>query len=281
MMKAVNPPDRSAVRKATEGGSSVPGGPLSPARFLVDMMLRDSRGGTRLGLLLLAAFAAVSARAADAELPVLFQDDFEQGMDHWQPTDPDPADSVWQIAEIEQEPGDDSSADGGNHVLRVTGMSKYQPPYRSPHSIAWLKDIKVGDFELTARVQNTNPSGGNHRDLCVFWGRQSPSEFYYVHFGQKADPDACQVFIVNNAKRTPITKDEAEGTPWSEGWHDIKVTRDVESGQVNVYFDDMTTPLMTAEDTTFGAGDIGLGTFDDSGNFDDVVLRGKRVTIDQ
>jgi hypothetical protein len=156
-------------------------------------------------------------------------------------------------------------------------MSKYQPPYRSPHSIAWLKDIKVGDFELTARVQNTNPSGGAHRDLCVFWGRQSPAEFYYVHFGAKADPHACQIFIVNNDKRTMITRDQAEGTPWTEGWHDIKVIRRVADGTVEVFFDDMTKPLMTARDTTFGAGEIGLGTFDDSGNFDDVVLRGERV----
>jgi hypothetical protein len=245
------------------------------------MNLRDLRGGIRLGLLLLAAMGAAAALPAHAELPVLFEDDFEQGMDHWEPTDPDPAESVWHIAEVESESGDDNSADGGNHVLRVTGMSKYQPPFRSPHSIVWLKGVEVGDFELTARVQNTNPSGGNHRDLCVFWGRQSPSEFYYVHFGAKADPHACQIFIVNNDQRTAITKDEAEGTPWTDGWHDIKVTRDLETGRVNVYFDDMTTPHMTAEDTTFGAGQVGLGTFDDSGNFDDVILRGQRVTNDE
>jgi hypothetical protein len=214
--------------------------------------------------------ATALSHAADAELPVVFEDDFESGMDHWQTTDPDPAESVWHIAEVAQEPGDE-----GNHALRVTGMSKYQPPYRSPHSIAWLKDVEVGDFELTARVQNTNPSGGAHRDLCIFWGRQSPAEFYYVHFGAKADPHACQIFIVNNDKRTMITKDQAEGTPWTEGWHTVKVTRDVDTGQVNVYFDDMTQPLMTAQDTTFGAG---LGTFDDSGNFDDVILRGNGVT---
>ena len=160
-------------------------------------------------------------------------------------------------------------------------MSKYQPPFRSPHSIAWLKDAKVGDFELTARVQNTNPSGGDHRDLCVFWGRQSPSEFYYVHFGAKADPHACQIFIVNNDKRTMITVDQAKGTPWTDGWHDIKVTRDVSDGTMKVYFDDMTKPLMTAKDTTFGAGEIGLGTFDDSGNFDDIVLRGEQVRLNR
>jgi hypothetical protein len=221
-----------------------------------------------LALLVFGPWNSVSLAAdAETELPVVFHDDFENGMRHWQTTDPDPADSVWEVVM-----GGGSTK---NHVLRVKGASKYEPPFRSPLSIAWLKDVKVGDFEITARVQNTNPSGGNHRDLCFFWGHQSPSEFYYVHFGAKADPHACQIFIVNNDKRTMITKDQAEGTPWTDGWHNVKIVRHVADGTMNVYFDDMTKPLMTAKDTTFGAGEIGLGTFDDSGNFDDFVLRGK------
>lgn len=219
-----------------------------------------------------ALFHSITALAADADsaLPVIVEEDFESGTDRWQTTDPDPADSVWEVVEATTEPGQ-----SGNHAFRVKGISKYQPPYRSPHSIAWLKDVKLGDFEFTARVQNTNPSGGDHRDLCIFWGRQSPSEFYYVHLGAKPDPHACQIFIVNNDKRTMITRDQSAGTPWSDGWHDIKVTRDVSDGTMKVYFDEMTKPHMTARDTTFGAGEIGIGTFDDSGNFDEIVVRGE------
>src|SRR4249920_2629693 len=109
------------------------------------------------------------AVAAEKELPVIVSEDFEHGMNRWETTDPNSEESVWKIVEL---------GDPGNHVLRVTGASKYQPPYRSPLSIAWLKDVVVGDFELTAHVQNTNPSGGPHRDLCIFWGKQSPTEFY-------------------------------------------------------------------------------------------------------
>jgi len=206
--------------------------------------------------------------ADDARLPVLLRESFECGMGRWQTTDPDPADSVWRII---------STGRRCDHALRVTGPSKYQPPYRSPLSIAWLKDVVVGDFELSARVQNTNVHAGAHRDLCLFWGYQDPAHFYYVHFGAKADPNACQIFIVDGAPRTMITVDQAEGTPWTEGWHDVKVVRRVDDGTIEVYFDDMTNPLMTARDTTFTWGQVGLGTFDDHGNFDDVVLRGRRV----
>jgi hypothetical protein len=206
--------------------------------------------------------------AAESELPVLVDEDFEQGMERWQTTDPNPADAVWKVIRGE-------TAD--NHVLRVTGPSKYQPPFRSPHSIALVKDVVVGDFELTARVQNTNVNAGPHRDLCLFWGYQDPAHFYYVHYGARSDPNACQIFIVDGAARRPITVDTAEGTPWSTGWHDVKVVRRVEDGTMEVYFDDMTKPLMTARDTTFQWGQVGLGTFDDHGNFDEVVLRGELV----
>jgi hypothetical protein len=216
------------------------------------------------------AIASVSGSllAADSDLPLLFTDDFEHGMEHWQTTDPDPAKSVWQIV-----PGGEHE---GNHVLRVTGSSDYKPPHRSPLSIAWLKDIVVSDFELTARVQSTAPKAGPHRDLCLFWGCQDPSHFYYVHFGGKADEHACQIFIVDDADRKMITVDQARGTPWTDGWHDVKIVRQVSDGSMAAYFDDMAKPLMTARDTTFTWGQVGIGTFDDNGNFDDVVLRGTR-----
>jgi len=141
-------------------------------------------------------------------------------------------------------------------------------------SIALLKDIKVTDFELTARLQNTAPKAGPHRDLCIIWGYQSPSHFYYVHLGARPDPHACQIFIVNDAERTMITDKKSKGTPWTDDWHNVKVTRNVDDGTMEVYFDNMKTPVMTARDKTFTWGQIGIGTFDDNGNFDDVMPRG-------
>jgi hypothetical protein len=210
-----------------------------------------------------------SATAAQ-ELPLLVSEDFSQGMARWQTTDPDPDESFWKVVEV-------SGQGDTNRALRVTGMSNYEPPYRSPHSMALLKEVVVGDFELSVRMQSTDHASGDHRDLCLFWGYQDPANFYYVHFGAKADPRACQIFIVNDAARTKITVDEATGTPWTNGWHQVKVVRSVADGKVKVYFDDMKTPLMTARDKTFIWGQIGLGTFDNHGNFDDIKLFGVEV----
>jgi hypothetical protein len=205
--------------------------------------------------------------SADEQLPLILKEDFENGFSRWQTTDPKGTEPVWKIIE---------AGPPGNHALRCTGISKYMPKYRSPLSFALLKGIEVTDFELTARVQETHVDAGPHRDLCIFWGYQDPDHFYYAHLGAKADPHACQIFIVNNAPRTMITVDQAKGTPWTEGWHNVKVVRRVDDGAMEVYFDDMQKPYMTAKDKTFTWGQVGIGTFDDHGNFDDVVLRGKR-----
>ena len=53
--------------------------------------------------------------------------------------------------------------------------------------------------------------------------------------------------------------------------------RRVDDGTMKVYFDDMEKPFMTANDKTFTWGQVGVGTFDDHGNFDDFELRGVRV----
>jgi len=200
-------------------------------------------------------------------MPLVFEDSFEKGMSHWVTTDVGQPTPVWHIQ---------STVDGRvNSYLRVTGKSSYKPPYRSPHSIALLKDIVVRSFELTTKVQNTNVEAGPHRDLCFFWGYQDPAHFYYAHLGAKPDPYSSQIFVVNGADRKMITTTESAGIPWTEGWHQVKVVHNSEDGLMQVFFDDMQSPVFSARDTTFRSGRIGLGTFDDNGNFDEVKLSGE------
>ena len=90
---------------------------------------------------------------ADKELPVIHKEDFSKDASAWQTTD----DSKWKLTTVE-----------GNQVFELLGVSKYRPPFRSPHSIALLKDRIVGSFVLTARIQTTQTSRG-HRDLCFFF----------------------------------------------------------------------------------------------------------------
>ena len=111
----------------------------------------------------------------------------------------------------------------------------------------------------------------------MFFGFQDPAHFYYVHIAKRADDHANQIFIVNNAPRVKITKKGLSGTPWDDKWHQVKIVRQVKNGKISIFFDDMKTPVMVAEDNTFTWGQVGIGSFDDTGNWDDIKLWGKQI----
>ena len=95
---------------------------------------------------------SASAEAAKtAKLPLVFEDDFEKGADHWQPTDP----KAWRISETDR-----------GKVYNQFTNSKYRPPHRSPLNVSLVKDMLVSDFVLTVKVQSTNKGAGAHRDMA-------------------------------------------------------------------------------------------------------------------
>ncbi len=199
-------------------------------------------------------------------LPLVRSEDFEKGADHWQPTDP----KAWRVSD-----GRNDKARGKVYDQFVK-QSKYDPPHRSPFNFSLLKDVTVGDFALTAKVRST-VKDYPHRDACVIFGYQDKAHFYYVHFGKKTDDHANQIFIVNDKPRTKISTKTTAGTAWDDEWHDVKIVRRVKEGTIEVYFDDMQTPVMIATDKTFAWGQIGIGTFDDTSMWDDVKLYGERA----
>jgi len=195
-------------------------------------------------------------------MPLLLAEDFEKGAGRWQPTDPD----AWKVLALD-----------GNHVFALVKQSRYRPPYRSPANIALLKGVCVGDFVLQARVRTTTRSYP-HRDMCVFFGYQDAAHFYYVHLGQRTDAHSNQIMIVDGAPRTKITIRTTRGTPWDGRWHTVRVVRRTDDGTIEVYFDDMSKPVMVARNRRFLWGRIGLGSFDDTGYWDEVKLWGKKAS---
>jgi len=157
-------------------------------------------------------------------------------------------------------------------AFELARQSQYQTTVRSPFNIALIADKAVGDFILEADLIQTGKEYG-HRDMCLFFGFQSPTNFYYAHIATAADEHAHNVFIVNNAPRTKIAKQTTAGVNWGLGvWHKVRLERRLGDGTIKVYFDDLTKPIMLAQDTTFGVGHVGFGSFDDTGMVDNIRL---------
>lgn len=167
--------------------------------------------------------------------------------------------------------------EGGVASLELLGKSDYEPAVRSPYSIALLPDVDVGDFDLELDVLQTGREYG-HRDLCLFFGFQDPQHFYYVHLASKPDPNAHNVFVVDGAPRQNLLPPPVAGVDWGQDqWHHVRIERRVEAGTIRVFWDDQPEPILETASSRFDHGRIGLGSFDDSGRFANVVVRAPQV----
>jgi len=164
-----------------------------------------------------------------------------------------------------------------SNALELVKQSDYKPIVRSPVNIALIADKMFEDFVLEVDLMQTGREYG-HRDMCLFFGFQTPTNFYYTHIATAADPNAHNIFIVNGKPRTNIAKKTTKGVNWGLGvWHKVRLERTIADGAIRVFFDDMNEPIMIAEDKTLGAGYIGFGSFDDTGMVDNIRIRGAKV----
>ncbi|MFM1769840.1 MAG: hypothetical protein RJA22_2369 [Verrucomicrobiota bacterium] len=167
---------------------------------------------------------------------------------------------------------------GENAGLELAGKSQYKPAHRSPLNIALIADRTFGDFTLEAELQST-VKPYNHQDMCLFYGFAGTNQFYYTHLAVAADPHAHNIFIVTNAARLAIARQTTRGVQWGDGrWHKIRLERRAAEGSIKVYFDDLTQPIMVAEEKTLTRGAIGFGSFDDRGRVRNIRVWGPAVT---
>src|SRR5262245_45010655 len=126
-------------------------------------------------LLLWSACLTIAASAVAADKPVgipenyqlLYEQTFQQASALQQFVMSDAR--AWKMA-----------ASNDHAALELVTQSQYQPPVRSPVNIALIADKVFGDFILDCELIQTGKEYG-HRDMCLFFGFQSPTNFYYAH----------------------------------------------------------------------------------------------------
>ena len=160
--------------------------------------------------------------------------------------------------------------------LELTGSSHYAPPHRSPHSLALLRDLVVGDFELEVRAQQTGREYG-HRDLCLFLAWRDPSHFAYVHLASAPDEHAHNLFLVDGAARRRLGDVGEVGVAWGDGLtHDLRLEKS--GARVRVFFDgEEVLDVDTGE--PLPPGRVGVGSFDDTGRFARLRVRSNEADL--
>ena len=209
------------------------------------------------GLLIAAGLLLTGLKPVAAEIPagykLVYSQDFTKSnsIGDFKFTDP----NVWQL----------SPATNGVAGLELFAQSKYEPPVRAPFNLALIDKVVVGDFVLEADMLQTSREYP-HRDMVAAFGIRDTSHQYYVHLASAADEHANNIFIVNGAPRQKIATSTTSGVKWGvKEWRHVRIERVAATGSIRVFFNDMTTPVMIAEDKTFQEGWIALGSFDDTG----------------
>lgn len=142
---------------------------------------------------------------------------------------------------------------------------------RRPGSVAVVAGTEdLGRMHLRAELRSTQDTTITGRDVILVFGYRSPEEFYYAHLSKdNTIMPHNGIFVVDHADRRRIDDQGVEGAPPARihdtRWHRVRLDRDVESGAIRVFVDDLRTPILTATDTTFRSGAIGFGSFDDTG----------------
>lgn len=183
-----------------------------------------------------------------------FQDNFASGnLSAWQM--PYPED--WEIL-----------AQNSVHYLHMKRPRDPGVP-RRPLQFARLKNARVGSFDFEARVRREG------RSMIVVFNYVDTLHFYYVHLSRDRGTAIAVhngVFIVDGAPRRRIAGTDAAPALPDRAWHTVRIIRNVRSGWIRIYMDGQSHPLFSVVDHTFTCGQIGIGSFDETGDFTNVRL---------
>jgi hypothetical protein len=153
-----------------------------------------------------------------------------------------------------------------------------QGTIRAPTAFALLGEQDVGDFVFSGRLRCLAEPENPNRDMIVVFHFQDPTHFYYAHLSASSDGLHNIIGLVNGTDRVKINLEPPGGSTarlTDRRYHTFKVIRDAHTGDVSVYLDDMRIPILTARDRTLDHGLVGVGSFDDTGSFTDIILWGK------
>jgi hypothetical protein len=150
-------------------------------------------------------------------------------------------------------------------------MKRNRPPGvpRRPLQFARLRGVEVGSFILNVNVRR---AGGS---MIVVFNYVDTLHFYYVHLSENPGTEVAVhngIFIVDGGDRRRIAGLDAAAALPDRSWHDVRIVRNVITGSSQVFLNKETRPRFSVLDRTFTRGQIGLGSFDETGDFSHFAL---------
>jgi len=180
---------------------------------------------------------------------------FEGGADDWNPLKA----TSWRVA-----------ADNGDNAYHL----KTNPSSLSGNRLGEYSLLpgSYSDFTFAAQARFGADSIGDFADYAVVFGYDDENNYDYVMFNNNKDETG--IFQVAGGNRTALALENISvpRTDWlsDNDYHSIEVRR--KGSAIKVYFDGHL--IMSATDSAPFAGQVGVGSYNDTAYFDDVSISG-------
>jgi len=163
------------------------------------------------------------------------------------------------------------SSDAGAEMLSLTeGRDPLPSGPRRPFQFA-LTDVP--DYGAVLVEADARPLG---RSVMIVFAYQDEAHFDYAHFS--IDTGAKQpvhngIFHVYGGERVRISNARGPAAFAATGrWYHVTVTHQAASGRIYATVDGQAVPALEATDVSLGPGKIGIGSFDETGDFKNVKI---------
>lgn len=165
---------------------------------------------------------------------------------------------------------------GPEPVLRLIAPRGPLPGPRRPiqFALADTSDFSTVTVELEAR-----PLG---HSLIIVFAYRDAAHFDYAHLS--IDPATREhvhngIFHVYGGERVRISSEEGSAAfAATNHWYHVRLTRDGNSGSVEVTVDGQPIPALHAVDLSLRTGKVGIGSFDETGDFKNVQINGSAAS---
>lgn len=162
------------------------------------------------------------------------------------------------------------SDDAGTPMLQLLVGREPLPGPRRPGQFALMEMPPAQHIVLEADVRPTK------RSLMIVYAYQDAAHFDYVHFSTDTamkQPVHNGVFHVYGGERVRISA--ATGPAAFSGinqWFHLKVQWDGTTGEVQGFVDGVAVPALHAVDLSLQEGKVGIGSFDETGDFKNLKI---------
>ena len=165
--------------------------------------------------------------------------------------------------------------EGGSELLRLL-QSKGPLPPPAPRRPRQFAIARTPNWQRVTVEAELKPLG---RSLLIVFAYRDDAHFNYAHVSTDTKVHVHNgIFHVYGGERVRISPQrEPPSFPESNQWYRVRLTHDAATGIVAVTVNGREVPGLNAVDLSLGPGRVGLGSFDEKGEFRNVKITGTPV----